>query len=126
MMTLEEVWESLRQDTEIKSTMEEVEKSYKLFKKIENLIVADLEAKLAERTEQLKIALKDFNDIQEENDKLAQQLAEERKKVVQEIKKLVIESTCYDTEEEVRNHLYDMSASEVLEILDQVEKGEMI
>ena len=48
MMTLDELWESLRQDPEIKATMEEVEKSYKLFKKIENLIVADLEAKLAE------------------------------------------------------------------------------
>ena len=54
---------------------------------------------------------------------LSDRLAEERKKVVQEIKKLVIESTCYDTEEEVRNHLYDMSASEVLEILDQIERN---
>jgi chromosome segregation ATPase len=48
MMTLEEVWESLKQDPEIKATIEEVEKSYKLFKKIENLIVADLESKLAQ------------------------------------------------------------------------------
>lgn len=54
---------------------------------------------------------------------LEQQLKEERKKVVQETKELVVKATCYDTEEEVRNHLYDMSASEVLEILDQVEKG---
>ena len=36
--------------------------------------------------QQLADALKDFNDIQEENDKLAQQLAEERKKVVGELK----------------------------------------
>ena len=43
--------------------------------------IKDLEAKLAERTEQLKIALKDFNDIQQENDKLAQQLAESENKV---------------------------------------------
>lgn len=55
---------------------------------------------------------------------LKEALAEERKKVVQETKELVIKSTCYDTEEEVRNHLYDMSASEVLEILDQVERGD--
>lgn len=54
---------------------------------------------------------------------LSDRLAEERKKIVQEIKKLIVESTCYDTEEEVRNHLYDMSASEVLEILDQIERG---
>ena len=43
--------------------------------------VADLEVKLAERTKQLKIALKDFNDIQQENDKLAQQLAEKDKEI---------------------------------------------
>jgi hypothetical protein len=55
---------------------------------------------------------------------LTDRLTEERKKVVQEIKKLVIESTCYDTEEEVRNQLYDMSAGEVLKILDQIEIGE--
>ena len=48
--------------------------------------IADLESKLADRTEQLKIALKDFNDIQQENDKLEQQLAEERNKVVGELK----------------------------------------
>ena len=51
--------------------------------------VADLEAKLAERTEQWKIALKDFNDIQKENDKLAQQLAEKDK---EETKKVEIGS----------------------------------
>ena len=51
-------------------------------------------------------------------------LAQERKKVVKEAKKLVVESTCYDTEEEARNHLYDLSASEVLELLDQIERGE--
>lgn len=48
--------------------------------------IKELEVKLAERTKQLKIALKDFNDIQQESDKLAQQLAEERKKVVSELK----------------------------------------
>ena len=43
--------------------------------------IKNLEDKLAEKTEQLKIALKDFNDIQQENDKLAQQLAEKEKKI---------------------------------------------
>ena len=47
--------------------------------------IADLEAKLADRTEQLKIALKDFNDIQKENDKLAQQLAEKDELLKQKI-----------------------------------------
>ena len=47
--------------------------------------IKDLEAKLAKRTEQLKIALKDFNDIQKENDKLAQQLAEKDKLLKQKI-----------------------------------------
>ena len=43
MMTLEEVWENLRQDPETKATMEEAEKSYKLFKKIENLLYTILD-----------------------------------------------------------------------------------
>lgn len=55
---------------------------------------------------------------------LSDRLAEERKKVVQKAKRLVVESTCYETEEEARNHLYDLSSSEVLEILDQIERGE--
>ena len=54
-----------------------------IFKK--NKKISDLEAKLAERTEQLKIALKDFNDIQKENDKLAQQLAEKDELLKQKI-----------------------------------------
>ena len=57
-----------------------------------------------------------------EHQSISQLLAEERKRVVKEIKKLIVEATCYDTEEEVRNHIYDMSASEVLEILDQKDK----
>lgn len=47
--------------------------------------VADLEVKLAERTKQLKIALKDFNDIQQESDKLAQQLSEKDELLKQKI-----------------------------------------
>lgn len=44
-----------------------------------------------------------------------------RKEVCDEIKKQVIQSTCYDTEEEVRNVIYDLNASSVLEILDQLQ-----
>lgn len=67
MMTLEEVWENLRQNPETKATMEEVDKSYKLFKKIENLIVADLEAKLEESEETIRL-LKMSNDaLREDN-----------------------------------------------------------
>ena len=47
--------------------------------------IKELETKLAERTKQLKIALKDFNDIQKENDKLAQQLAEKDELLKQKI-----------------------------------------
>ena len=54
---------------------------------------------------------------------LSEALMKERKKVVKEAKKLVVEATCYDTEEETRNHLYDLSASEVLELLDQIEEN---
>ena len=88
MMTLEEVWENLRQDPEIKATMEEVDKSYKLFKKIENLIVADLEAKLAEEEYDIKFLEDDIaywktKLIEKSNkvDKLKQQLAEKEAEV---------------------------------------------
>ena len=50
--------------------------------------IKDLEAKLEDRTEQLKIALKDFNDIQKENDKLEQQLAEKDELLRQKIGKM--------------------------------------
>jgi chromosome segregation ATPase len=90
MMTLEEVWENLRQDPETKATMEEAEKSYKLFKKIENLIVADLESKLNEKTKlaegkkrcqeckhiNKKIELNIKNKLMVEIQQLKQQLAE--------------------------------------------------
>ena len=60
--------------------------------------IKDLEAKLEDRTEQLKIALKDFNDIQKENDKLAQQLAEKEKKIedVEDVSRRLIR-TCGKT-----------------------------
>ena len=45
----------------------------------------------------------------------------ERKLVCDEIRKKIIESTCYETEEEVRNCIYDLNASEVLEILNQTQ-----
>ena len=38
-------------------------------------------------------------------------------------RKKIVEATCYDTEEEVRNVIYDLNASTALEILDEVEKG---
>ncbi len=80
MMTLEEVWENLKQDTEIKATMEEVDKSYKLFKKIENLIIADLEAKLAETVEIINGCSMQLNiEKSKEIQQLKQQLAEKEK-----------------------------------------------
>lgn len=90
MMTLEEMWESLRQDPETKATMEEVDKSYKLLKKIENLIIADLEAKLEESEKLIEFYINsgkeqcdEINKINhrsiiksDEIDQLKQQLAE--------------------------------------------------
>lgn len=73
MLTLEEVWENLRQNPETKATMEEAEKSYKLFKKIENLIVTDLETKLYKFAHRI-------SDQNEEILKLKQQLTERQKK----------------------------------------------
>ena len=43
---------------------------------------------MAEKTEQLKMALKDFDDIQQENDKLAQQLEEKDELLRQKIGKM--------------------------------------
>ena len=41
--------------------------------------ISDLEAKLAEKNEQLKIALEDFNETQNENDKLQHLLTSDMK-----------------------------------------------
>lgn len=46
-----------------------------------------------------------------------------RHQVCDMARKKIVEATCYDTEEEVRNVIYDLNASEVLEILDQIERG---
>lgn len=47
-----------------------------------------------------------------------------RHQICNEAKKRIVKETCYDTEEEVRNAIYDFNAREVLEILDDIEKGE--
>ena len=47
-----------------------------------------------------------------------------RHQVCEEARKRIVKETCYDTEEEVRNTTYDFNAREVLEILDDIEKGE--
>lgn len=79
MMTLDELWENLRQNPETKATMEEVDKSYKLFKKIENLIVADLETKLAESVEIINEWMQLNIEKSKEIQQLKQQLAEKDK-----------------------------------------------
>lgn len=79
MMTLEEVCENLRQDPEIKATMEEAEKSYRLFKKIENLIVSDLKAKLAKSDMEVFMLTKNNECYKNDIAQLKQQLAEKEK-----------------------------------------------
>lgn len=119
MMTLEEVWESLRQDPEIKATMEEAEKSYKLFKKIENLIIADLEAKLKE-SEKLgkrmyeqkeyaeKILRMSTHEETKEICKLKQQLAETDKLMQEYLSKcLSLEQQLAEKEKEVTKQMED-------------------
>ena len=83
MMTLEEVWENLRQDPETKVTMEEAEKSYKLFKKIENLIIADLEAKLAESESESNARYSAWQEEIGECDRLRVALAEKDLKIIE-------------------------------------------
>lgn len=78
---------------------------------------AKLEAKLAERTEQLKIALKDFNDIQQENDKLAQQLAEKEKEETKRMEDF--EKGCQE--------YYKSNQTEIAELKNQLsEKDELL
>lgn len=47
-----------------------------------------------------------------------------RKQVCDMARKKIVEATCYDTEEEIRNVIYDLNASTILGILDQIEQGE--
>ena len=47
-----------------------------------------------------------------------------RHQICEKIRERIVKETCYDTEEEVRNAIYDFNAREVLEILDDIEKGE--
>ena len=49
--------------------------------------IADLEAKLAQTREFLKIAYEDIDELQNENDKLEQQLEEQPKQIVEKISK---------------------------------------
>ena len=92
MMTLEEVWENLRQNPETKATMEEAEKSYKLFKKIENLIVSDLETKLAKGVEIIDEWMQLNFEKSVKINQLEHQL-EDKEKEIEELKKGVYKVT---------------------------------
>ena len=61
------------------------------------------------------------NRIAELEEQLKNATKQVRKEVCEEIRKKVIESTCYDTEEEIRSVIYDLNACEVLEILDKLQ-----
>ena len=79
--------------------------------------IADLEAKLEERTEQLKIALKDFNDIQQENAKITQQLAEKEKEEPKRMEDF--EKGCQE--------YYKSNQTEIAELKNQLsEKDELL
>ena len=83
--------------------------------------VAYIEAKLAKRTEQLKIALKDFNDIQKENDKLAQQLADKEKEICEKIYKLFTNEIMWLTMKDW--WLNNGQCRNLKEVLNAVEQG---
>ena len=81
MMTLEEMWESLKQDPEIKATMEEVEKSYKLFKenvKLKMQLVEKVEFGKFKSAEEL---LKAYQNLEREFTKSRQKLAVKEKEI---------------------------------------------
>ena len=125
MMTLEEVWENLRQDPEIKATMEEVEKSYKLFKKIENLIVADLKAKLAESAKEIERLREKENLLNlivdgyyTPTNIVKRQIREQNQTaiaVLKKVKKLFEEKYAYDVEESDFAVIYEDDVDEIID-----------
>ena len=66
-MTLDELWEELKKDPECKATIEEADKTYKLLKKMENLIISDLEAKLAKAQKTMEIQRMSNDALIDEN-----------------------------------------------------------
>lgn len=65
LMTLEEVWDELRKNPETKATMEEADKAYDLFKKVEKIMLTDAENKI--------------KNLKKENEKLKKQLTKNKK-----------------------------------------------
>lgn len=97
--------------------------------------IADLEAKLAESDRELKLAQKlhtelflSYEKLKDNSEQLKQQLAEERKKVVQEIKEQILKHFKVKSEKEYEEALSLLdalfTADVVFEILDQIERGE--
>lgn len=81
-----EKWQWASLEDADKTLTESEQKIWELMKKNQ-----DLESELATQKERLKIALEDFNEMLEENDKLASQLEEKSKR----IKKLNLEAQRY-------------------------------
>lgn len=125
-ITIEEVDNSKREYNETIKYIETTEPD-KVAEHIDNL-----EQQLAEKDkiiEQLNFEKRNiFGLIEKMEVKLAgvtkEKIQEIRKQVCDMARKKIIEATCYDTEEEVRNVIYDLNASTALEILDEIEKGE--
>lgn len=69
----------------------------------------------------IKLLNQQAERIAELEEQLKNATKQVRKEVCEEIRKKVIESTCYDTEEEIRSVIYDLNACEVLEILDKLQ-----
>lgn len=83
----------------------------------EQIRIEQLEKQLAEKALENKKFKYMILELQAKEQDLRHQICEK-------IRERIVKETCYDTEEEVRNAIYDFNAREVLEILDQIEKGE--
>ena len=88
------------------------------------MVEGDLEQQLAEKDNEISALQERAIIDMQMKEMLELQVATIRMQICNMARKKIVEATCYDTEEEVRNVIYDLNASEALEILDQIEKGE--
>ena len=101
------------------------------FKNINDLREEELIQEIVEKDKEIEFAYILVKSNQQTSMKAVREIERlnrvrdrQRHQICEEIRKRIVKETCYDTEEEVRNAIYDFNAREVLEILDQIEKGE--
>lgn len=127
------IYQNILKKESRKRNPESIKVNNKKYYEKQKHIITELKQQLSEKDneiEELKEHIKFLKNkcLNEINVKLVnvtkEKMQEIRKQVCDMARKKIVEATCYDTEEEVRNVIYDLNASEALEILDQIEQGE--